>query len=50
MPEQDLDDPEVGAALQQVGGEAVPQGVNSHMLAQPRGLARAGKPFPRCAR
>ena len=50
MPEQDLDGPEVGAGLQQVSGEAVPQGVDRHMLAQPRGLARAGKPFPPCAR
>ena len=48
--EQDLDDPDVGAGLQQVGGEAVPQGVDGDMLAQPRGLARPGKPFPPCAR
>ena len=27
MPEQDLDGPQVGAGLKQVGGEAVPQGV-----------------------
>ena len=38
VPEQDLDGPEVGAGLQQVGGEAVPQGVDSDVLAQARGL------------
>ena len=38
VPEQDLDGPEVGAGLEQVGGEAVPQGVHSDVLAQARGL------------
>jgi hypothetical protein len=26
VPQQDLDGPDIGAALEQVGGEAVPQG------------------------
>ena len=37
MPEQDLDGPDVGAGLEQVGGEAVPQGVDGDVLAQPGG-------------
>ena len=51
MAEQDLDGPEVGAGLQQMGGEAVPQGVDGDVLAQARGLARPGTHFraPRCA-
>ena len=39
MPEQDLDDADVGAALQQVGGEAVAQGVDGDVLGQPGRLA-----------
>ena len=38
MPEQDLDGPDVGPGLQEVGGEAVPQGMNGDVLAQSRGL------------
>ena len=37
MPEQDLDGADVGAGLEQVGGEAVPQGVDGDVLAQPGG-------------
>ena len=40
MAEQDLDGPQVGAALQQVGREAVPERVHGHVLVQPRGAAR----------
>src|SRR4051812_13110698 len=32
MPEQHLDDADVGLALQEVGGEAVPQGVHGDAL------------------
>ena len=39
MAEQDLDGPQVGAVLQQVGGEAVAQGVDGDVLVQPGGLA-----------
>ena len=35
MTEQDLDDPDVGAALQQVGGKAMPKRVGRHRLADP---------------
>ena len=45
--EQDLDDRMSVPALQQVGGEAVAQGVDGDVLAQPRGLPRLGRP---CAR
>lgn len=38
MPEQDLDDPDVGAVLQQVGGEAVTQRVRSDPLGDVGGL------------
>ena len=34
VPEQHLDRPDVGAGLEQVGGEAVPQGVDGDVLAQ----------------
>src|SRR6202051_4272039 len=40
MPEQSLDNADVGAALQQVGGEAVPQRMDGDPLAQPGGGAR----------
>ena len=40
MAEQDLDGPQVGAVLQQVGGEAVPQRMHGDVLVQPRGAAR----------
>ena len=42
MAEQDLDGPEVGAGLEQMGGEAVPQGVDGDVLAQAGGLVRPG--------
>ena len=46
MPEQDLDGPHVRAGLQQVGGEAVAQGVHSDMLARaPRPPGRACRPI-----
>ena len=35
MAEQHLDDADVGAALQQMGGEAVPQRVHRHPLVKP---------------
>ena len=38
MPEKDLDGPQVGAGLQEVSGEAVPEGVDGDVLAEPRGL------------
>src|SRR5262249_49222497 len=41
VPQQDLDGPQVGAGLEQVGGEAVPQGVHMDALAQARGLQGA---------
>ena len=41
MAEQDLDGPQVGAGLEQVGGEAVPQGVDGDVLVQAGVLARA---------
>jgi hypothetical protein len=34
--EQDLDDPDVGAALQKMGGKTVPQRMRRHALADPR--------------
>ena len=34
MPQQDLDDADVGAVFQQVSGETVPQGMGGHLLAQ----------------
>jgi len=37
VPEQDLDSAEVGTGLEQVSGEAVPQGVQMDVLAQARG-------------
>ena len=40
MPEQDLDGPHVGAGLEQVGGEAVAQGMDADVLAQARGPQR----------
>ena len=40
MAEQHLDDADVGAALQQVGGEAVPQRVGRDRLADPRSPPR----------
>ena len=40
VPEQDLDHPDVGLALQEVGGEAMPQGVERHPLVQRRGRRR----------
>ena len=43
MPEQDLDGPDVGAGLEQVGGEAVPQRVDGDVLAQARGRARPAR-------
>ena len=39
-PEQDLDGPQVGAVLEQVGGEAVSEGVHGDVLVQPDGAAR----------
>src|SRR3954453_311368 len=41
VPEQDLDGAEVGAGLEQVGREAVPQRMHMHVLAQARRLQRA---------
>jgi len=38
MPEQDLDDPDVGAVLQQVGGEAVAQLVRADPFGDVGGL------------
>src|SRR5580704_11561980 len=38
MPEQELDRSEVRTVFQEMGGEAVPQGVNGDVLAQPRVL------------
>ena len=35
MTEQDLDDPDVGAALQKMGGKAMPKRVGRHRLADP---------------
>ena len=35
MPQQVLDHPDVDALFQQVGGEAVPQGVHGHRLVEP---------------
>ena len=35
MTEQDLDDPDIGAALQKVGGKAMPKRVGSDRLADP---------------
>ena len=40
MAEQHLDDADVGAVLQQMGGEAVPQRVDRHALVEPGGGAR----------
>ena len=40
VPEQDLDDADVGAVLQKVGGEAVAQRVRPHPLGDVRGLCR----------
>ena len=40
MAEQDLDGPQVGAVLQQVGREAVAERVHGDVLVQPRGAAR----------
>ncbi len=40
VPEQDLDDPDVGAVLQQVGGEAVAQRVRPDPLGDVGGLCR----------
>src|SRR3954469_2130225 len=37
VPEQDLDGAEVGTGLEQVGGEAMPQRMHMHVLAQARG-------------
>jgi hypothetical protein len=36
MPEQDLDGPQVGAGLQQVGGEAVSQRLNTLLIPRVR--------------
>ena len=41
MSEQELDGSDVRAAFQEMGGEAVPQGVDGDVLAQP---ARRGQP------
>ena len=38
MAEQLLDHPDVGPAVEQVGGEGVPQGVRGHLRAQTRAL------------
>src|SRR3954451_12259156 len=43
--EQLLDHPDVGPAVEQVGGEGVPQGVRGHLRAQPRALR--GRPEDR---
>jgi hypothetical protein len=40
MAEQDLDGPQVDAVLKQVGGEAVPEGVNRDVLVQLCAAAR----------
>ena len=51
MPQQVLDHPDVDALLQQVGGEAVPQGVDGHRLVEPGGLDRlAAGPLHRARR
>ena len=43
MAEQDLDGPQVGAILQQVGSKAVPKRVHGDVLVQPSGEARASQ-------
>ena len=40
MAQQDLDGPQVGAGFQQVGREAVAQGVDGDVLVQPGGGQR----------
>jgi hypothetical protein len=40
MAQQHLDHPDIDAALQQMGGEAVPQDMNGHLLVDPRRRAR----------
>ena len=40
MAEQDLDGPQVGSVLQQVGSKAVPKRVHGDVLVQPSGEAR----------
>src|SRR4051812_5007984 len=51
MPQQVLDHPDVDALLEQVGGEAVPQGVHGHRLVEPGGLDRlAAGPLHRARR
>src|SRR4051794_2982962 len=39
MTEQDLDGPQVGAGLEQMGGEAVPQGMDDDPFLQPGDLS-----------
>ena len=39
MAQQDLDGPQVGAVLQQVGREAMPERVHGDVFVQPRGEA-----------
>ena len=41
--EKDLDGPEVGAGFEQVGGEAVSQGVDGDVLAESGGRVRPGR-------
>jgi hypothetical protein len=38
MPEQDLDDPDIGVLFEQMGGEAVPQRMRRHPLFDPGGF------------
>ena len=40
MTEQDLDNPNIGAALQQMGGKAMPKGVGRDALVDPGTLSR----------
>ena len=47
MSEELLDDPQIGAALQQVGREAVPQRVRRDPVAEPGRLRRALHDMPR---
>ena len=46
MSEQNLDGAQVGAGLQQVGGEAVAQGVGGDVLGDPRVAGRLPADLP----
>jgi hypothetical protein len=47
MPEQLLDDPQVGAALQEVGREGVPEGVRADLATEVRAFGRTRHGGPR---